>query len=340
VSAKAFEIGDVEVAPGRRENGSLGEVTLASGAKVPVPVSVVNGVEEGPVLVVAATSHGREIVGAGAVIEVLRAVDAAELRGTLVAVPVVNPLAMLSATYVTPHDGVNMATTSYWPGNPNGTISERLAVIVGKAFQRADFLIDIHGNAEPCAPMLMLFLEHCRDDETRRVTRELGVSFGLTRVDMSGGEAHPASLGSPADYPVPVALSRGVPSIMVELTSCGTLRDRDRGRRGIMNVMKGVGMLSADPEPQVDPPPLEGEFRYWGALQTSAAGLAWVRTEPGTVVSAGEVLLEITDAYGELLERIESPVEGFCWWYPGAPYGFGSHALPEGAMAALMAARA
>jgi predicted deacylase len=336
----AFEIGDLEVAAGRHENGSLGEVTLASGAKVPVPVSVVNGVEEGPVLVVAATSHGREIVGAGAVIEVLRAIDASEVHGTLVTVPVVNPLAMQSATYVTPYDGVNMATASYWPGNPDGTISERLGAIVGDAFQRADFLIDVHGNAEPCAPMLMLFLEQCRDDETRRVTQELGVSFGLTPVDMSGGEAHPASLGSPDDYPVPVALSRGIPSIMIELTACGTLRDRDRGRRGIMNVMKSVGMLSGEPEPQVDPRPLEGEFRYWGALQARAAGLAWVRTEPGTVVGAGEVLLEITDAYGELLDRIESPVEGFSWWYPGAPYGFGSHALPQGAMAALIAARA
>ncbi len=331
-----FEINGWRVEAGAAGRGSLGCVALASGAAVDVPCVVVNGAADGPTLLVTAATHGQEIVGTGAAIELVRALDPARVRGRVVVVPVVNPLALQAATYVSPLDGLNMAGPLYRDANPHGTISERIGALIEPLFELPDYYIDIHGNSGPCAAMVMMFMEHCRDAPTRDATARMANAVGLTAVDMSGGKAHPRTLGDPAGYPVPTALARGVPAVMVELTAATTLADRQRGARGVLNVMLEFDMLDGTPEPR-DPDALDGSFAYWGALNATTGGLMWTRSEPGTLLAPGDLLLEVTNLYGDIIEEVRSPVAGFSWWYPGSAYGMGIQAVPEGAMVALIA---
>src|SRR3954465_7327725 len=88
-----FELGDWDVAPGTKAHRTIGEVRLSTGTRVGVPCMVVNGAQDGPVVIVAGGTHGHELVGVGAVIELYRSVDPAELSGTVIALPMMNPLA-------------------------------------------------------------------------------------------------------------------------------------------------------------------------------------------------------------------------------------------------------
>lgn len=336
-SASVFEHGTLRVEPGSSARGVLGSVTLLTGDRIELPYVVVQGTKKGPTLVVTAAAHGNEIVGTGAAIAFLRALDPAELQGTVIVVPVVNPPAVAAASYTNPADGVNMAGPLYWNDSPGTSTSHQLGTHIAKVLKRADFYIDLHGNREPCAPMVMMFLEQARDQATRAATIALGAAFGLTAVDMSNPPAHPAWLGPIESYPVPTALANGIPAIMVELVGAGTLGDADRGCRGLLAVLRSLEMLAGDDLDAADPTRLPGNYKYWGALETDTAGFMWIRHPVGVPFRAGALLAEITDSCGEVLKEIRSPADGFCWAYLSTLYGQSTHALPAGALIALMA---
>ena len=58
-------------------------------------------------------THGNEIAGTAAIIEVMRALDPQQMRGAVIAIPVANPLALDQGSYVYPQDGRNMASRIY-----------------------------------------------------------------------------------------------------------------------------------------------------------------------------------------------------------------------------------
>ena len=64
-------IGTVKAASGERRDGLLHVAELNDGSPVAIPIAVVNGVQDGPVLWVQNGVHGMEDVGAGAFHRVL-----------------------------------------------------------------------------------------------------------------------------------------------------------------------------------------------------------------------------------------------------------------------------
>jgi predicted deacylase len=334
-----FELSGLTARRGSVVRGTLGEVTLAAGAKVGVPVVVVNGDDDGPTLVATGSMHGEEIVGCGALIATLRALDPAQVRGTLIAVTVANPLALVNNTYVTPYDDVNLCGPLFWPPSPNGSLTQRLASFISPALQRADYYLDLHSNSAPATPMVMTFLDQCRDAGVEAETRRIADAFGFTPVDMPGHpEAHDDVnvFGSPSGYPAAVAVKHGIPALQPELVGNPTLSHVDLGRIGVMNVMRAIGMLDGELEPQPQPR-VEGDWVYFGALVNEHGGLLWPRHEPGTLLRAGDVAAEITDVWGETVEEIAMPVDGWIWAHPGGYFGKMTHAVPEGTMVGFVA---
>jgi uncharacterized protein len=335
---KALTIGSSSVAAGSKTRMVLGSVRLPSGVAIGIPCVVANGIEAGPTLVVSGATHGSEIAGTAAIIELMRNLDPQRMCGTVIAIPVANPLAFDHGAYATPQDGRNMASRIYWEANPNGTMTERLGAILSPIYQRADYYIDLHGNHEPAAPMSMLFLSCSRDADVRANTIKLGDAFGVTPVDMSDPQAHPAWVGSVDQYPVPVAMANGIPALMIELISSHTTLDASRGRKGVMNVMKELKMIDGSKEQQ-EPQALPGRYHYWGSLVANVAGLVWPRVAPGKLVAKNEPVFDVTDLWGDVMETVKSPADGFLWSINGALYGDRTHAVPEGADLGFFAER-
>jgi uncharacterized protein len=327
---KSLSIGYSKTDPGELNRIMLGPISSPSGSKMEIPCIIANGTEQGPTLVISGGTHGTEVVGTAAVIDVMRQLNPQRLRGAVVAVPVVNVVAFDQSSYFTPQDSGNMASPIYWRPNPNGTLTERLGALLSPLYKMADCYIDLHGNREPAAPMLMLFLSACKDRGVAERATAIGDAFGITPVDMSNPVAHPDWVGPVNDYSVPVALANGVPALMVELTRSDTVLDSQVGTRGVFNVMKYLKMIDGAPEAQSSPA-LPGRYRYWGALTTNHPGLVWPKIKPGVLVSPGEVIAQITNLFGDVLETIKCPAEGFVWAFHGAHYGGASHAVPIGA---------
>jgi uncharacterized protein len=133
-------------------------------------------------------------------------------------------------------------------------------------------------------------------------------------------------------------ISMLIPALMVELVSCHTTLDASRGRKGVMNVMKDLKMMEGAKEVQ-EPAALSGRYRYWGSLAANVAGLASSRVRTSELIARGAPVVDITDVWGDVLETLSSPADGFLWSINGALYGERTHAVPEGSDLGFFAER-
>src|SRR5579883_2590239 len=136
----AFEVGPLTAAPGKMASGSidLGDTTI--------PVTVFNGIKDGPVLALIAGNHGYEYPPILA-LQMLRAkINPKKLAGALILVHVANMPSFLGRTvYFSPIDQKNL--NRVYPGKAGGSVSERIAfAITGQVIERCDYLLDLHGG--------------------------------------------------------------------------------------------------------------------------------------------------------------------------------------------------
>src|SRR5215831_19018183 len=118
---------------------TLDVTTMSDGNMLLLHALVAVGREAGPTVVVLAGVHGDEYEGIVAIPEIFRRLDPSAMRGTFIAVPICNVPAYLAATRSSPIDGLNMARV--FPGDPHGTITQRIAHWLGERIMRHADLI-------------------------------------------------------------------------------------------------------------------------------------------------------------------------------------------------------
>jgi uncharacterized protein len=130
--------------------GTRAELALPVGglegeSALDVPVTILRGTMPGARIAIVAGVHGDEYVGQLAVGRLGREVEPSALRGTLLLVPIVNPLAFRAGTRTTPADGRDLNRS--FPGHPEGSVTERLAqAVMERVVKGADALVDLHGG--------------------------------------------------------------------------------------------------------------------------------------------------------------------------------------------------
>jgi len=295
-------VGDVLASTGELRFGSLGGVELCDNTYVRLPVMIARGVGEGPTLLVQGAVHGNELIGAEVVRKLLReGLDCSRLKGAVIGIPISNPLAFQFGKRTTPQDEGELSGTI--PGNPSGSVTERLAHLIFQAMEAADYVIDLHGNWLPCAAFTSINLS-VGEESVKQKAELMAEAFGLTIVYSTvGGPKHLSFL-----------MQRGKPSILVELIDAKriTMLSVGVGVRGILNVMKVLGMIEGKIEKQ--PPELifgHGRVESGGTLLSNRGGILHVEKEPGTRIRQGEVVARLLDAYGEKIEEIDMPFDGY-----------------------------
>lgn len=91
-----------EIKPRSRSFFQLKVVELLDGSDLSIPLHVVCGSEQGPVLALLACVHGTEYYQNRIVRRIVSEILPDEIRGTILAVPVANPIAFAHMTRQTP----------------------------------------------------------------------------------------------------------------------------------------------------------------------------------------------------------------------------------------------
>ncbi|MFC6726087.1 succinylglutamate desuccinylase/aspartoacylase family protein, partial [Halobium palmae] len=135
-------LGSASADPGEVATGRLEVGETRDGSPVGLPVAVVNGARDGKTLYLQAASDGDELNGVGVVNRVVPRLDPADLAGTVLVVGIVNYHAFQIAEHRNPIDDTKMNRA--YPGDENGTSSERIAHATFQAATRADLVLDLH----------------------------------------------------------------------------------------------------------------------------------------------------------------------------------------------------
>lgn len=308
---KPLHIGDVVAAPGQTAFGGVVCAYLPDGEPVSIPLIVVNGAHDGPVLLITAATHGLEIVGAEVVRRLTREIlDPQTLRGAVIAVPIVNPFAFRAARMNTPQDEYNL--NRVFPGGPDQLLSHRLAhTIITEILAPADYLIDLHSNVTPSIPFTII--RKTADESVNARSQAMADAFGFTTVEMVQRlEQH--RTGTLSDC----ALADGKPTVVIELIDTRRINAAavTMGVRGVLNCMKTLGMVDGPLDTaQTELPVHKGNFVRM-ELTANKGGIVHLGKDAGDAVQVGDVLATLYDAYGNVVDTITSPVDGYVLAYP------------------------
>lgn len=259
-------------------------VRLPSGQSVSAAVHRYVG-GEGPTVYLQATQHGIELNGPATLRRLHDCLRTAALAGTVIVVPVVNPLAFDHRSYITPaaYDAQHPNLNRVWPGSADGSLQERLAAALWPLVSTADVAIDLHtGTADT--------LEHVRHFRDRPEATALATTFGTAYRLTDTLEEDPAEAAEGGTFRAAAARA-GVPAITVELANSRQIASDavETGHRGIRNVLAARSLLEAEP---ADPPDQTVLDREDAAVTATESGL--FELDPsvavGDRVEAGEPL--------------------------------------------------
>ncbi|WP_164513280.1 succinylglutamate desuccinylase/aspartoacylase family protein [Thiosocius teredinicola] len=292
---KAFEIAGTRVAPGARDLIDLPMPKLSSHTNLSMPVHVVHGRRDGPTLFVSAAVHGDELNGIEVIRRVLANKSVNKLKGTLVAVPVVNAYGVIhESRYLPDRRDLNRS----FPGSEQGSLAARLAnLFMEEIVKRCTHGIDLHTGAihRTNLPQIRANLD---DADTARLAHAFGVPVVLNAQIRDGSlRASASELG------IPMLLYEAGEALRFDEVSIRA------GVVGVINVMRELGMLPASKRRRgASREPFVARRSGW--VRAPQSGMLSAIVALGTRVSKGETLGYIDDPYGGNRYQVQSNAEG------------------------------
>ncbi len=290
-----YKIEGVEIKPGTRQTVEIPVAKLYTHTPLYVPVEVVHGRRAGPVLMVCGAIHGDEINGVEIIRRVLRNSAMRHLRGTLVAVPIVNVFGFVQRTrYLPDRRDLNRC----FPGTESGSLGGRIAYLLRtKIMEHVTHIIDLHTGA-----IHRFNLPQIRAELKNPETIRMAEAFGAPVIINAG--LREGSLRAYADsQDIPVITFEGGEALRfddVVITS---------GVKGVIRVMRELEMMPQKKGPRA--PRKRSEV---------AASSQWVRADMdgimrplarlGQQVTKGQKLAMVADPFGEVEKVITSPCSG------------------------------
>jgi hypothetical protein len=290
---KTIEIGGTTIKPGTRVNVDLPVADLYTSTSLHMPVQVICGRKAGPVLFVSAAIHGDELNGVEIIRRLLKRKALRSLHGTLLAVPIVNVHGFLNQSrYLPDRRDLNRS----FPGSQKGSIAARLAnLFIKQVVSKADYGIDLHTGAvnRSNLPQIRANLD---DPETLKIAQTFGVPV-IINSDIRDGSLRAC------------AYDRGMPVLIYEAGEALRFDEISirAGIRGILNVMRQIGMLpKLKSSRQVTP--VIARSTSW--VRAPGSGIVTAKVKLGNSVQKGQNLASISTPLGDEEDHVMAPFDG------------------------------
>jgi predicted deacylase len=293
VRNKSITICSTEVLPGKRVDINLPIADLYTATSLSIPVQVVNGRKAGPVLFVSAAVHGDELNGVEIVRRVLKRKGLLSLCGTLIAVPIVNVHGFLDQSrYLPDRRDLNRS----FPGSAKGSVAARLAnTFLNEIVKRSDYGIDLHTGAVDRSnlPQIRANLDEA---ETLKLARAFGVPV-IINADVREGSLR----GSGTELGIPILTYEAGEALRFDEVCIRA------GVRGIVNVMRVIGMLPDGEKPKLKDPVVASSTSW---IRAPASGIVSNKVQLGRSVRKDQRLATISDPLGRREEDVPARFDG------------------------------
>ncbi len=286
-----IQIGEHSIAAGEQRTIELPLPTFYSHSPVGLPVHVIHGRSPGPVLFVCAAIHGDEINGVEIIRRLLNIKQVRQLKGTLIAVPVVNVYGFISQSrYLPDRRDLNRS----FPGSETGSMAARLAyTFMQEVVSLCTHGIDLHTGAIARENLPQIRARVSGSPETAEMAKAFGTPVILN------AELRDGSLRE--------SVSRlGIPVLLYEAGEA--LRFNEvairAGVKGVTCVMRYLGMLPKKRSRKSIAEPFIARKSQW--VRAPQSGVLRTITPLGAQVEQGDIIGWVADPFGEKEQQVEA----------------------------------
>ena len=296
-----MKLGNIEAGRGEKTYGFFKTGETHGRFPVHIPLHLVVGAADGPTLVVQAGTSGLEIEPALILPHVVKELDPARIKGTLVLVPLMNTSGFEFARVNSAWDDKHLNRIGR--GDADGSVSDQL---IHQYYQdviaKADALLDIRTGSQWSYHHFV----GVNNDGDVDGSKALAIALGLPQVVLGQDEDNSMALQAARDgKAVAVAFIGGGPGLR-------DYRDQDQGRmrNAVLNAMRHLGMLDGAIESDVDKVSVIQEHTV--ITPTGERGFIFMDMRlRGAQVNAGDKLGYVRHPFsGEVLEEITAPRAG------------------------------
>lgn len=268
--------------------------SLYSHAPMNLPLHVVCGKRSGPRLFVSAAIHGDEINGVEIIRRLLSLPLLSRLRGSLVAVPIVNIYGFVNRSrYLPDRRDLNRS----FPGSDHGSMAARLAHrFLTSIVASSDYGIDLHTGAihRENLPQVRANLD---DPETARIARAFHVPV-LLNSNLRDGSLRE------------VAAEHGIPMLLYEAGEALRFDEHciRAGLKGIVSVLRELAMLPGGQRVGKGHESVVARASTW--VRAGRSGILRVTAALGTRVRPNDVIGVIADPFGSQELEVTASIGG------------------------------
>ena len=283
-----LRIGEFDIAPGESKQIQLPVAKLYTNADVSLPVHIFRSKKAGPTIFISAAVHGDELNGIEIIRRVLGHKRFKVIRGTVIAVPMVNVYGVINQSrYMPDRRDLNRS----FPGSLKGSLAGRVAnIFLNEIIKHCDFGIDLHTGAIHRSNLPQIRAD-LTDDDTKKLANAFGVSVVLNSPVIDGSLREAAhNAGSR------VLLFEAGEALRFDEISIRY------GVNGILNVLQHLGMIRKQRNKKQLVEPFVANSSAW--VRASASGIVNNLVEMGDNVQKGQLLAEIYGPFGDVLNAV------------------------------------
>jgi len=292
--SNGFSIAGKNIAKGETLKLEIPIGKLYTDTSMNLPVFIKRGKRDGPTIFITAAIHGDELNGIEIISRLINSKRIDALKGTLIAVPLVNAYGVLNQSrYLPDRRDLNRC----FPGFKKGSLASRLAnLLQTEVISKCQYGIDLHTGAAHRSnlPQIRASLD---DEETLSLAKAFGVPVLLNSELREGSLRHAAS-----EQGIKVLLYEAGEALRFDELSIRA------GYRGIINVMVELGMLRKRKSAKTTVEPFVAKDSVW--MRSTNSGFVINKKQLGDFVEKGQTLAYIKDPFGEVIDRVKAKVDG------------------------------
>lgn len=271
----------------------------AFGNPVLVPLLILRGTSDAPILGMTAAIHGNELNGIPIIQRIFGMINPDSFKGTIIGIPGINPESIqMNERRFTDGEDLNRI----FPGKANGSESEQRAyTLLNELIAHMDINIDMH-TASFGRENSFYVRADMKDDTLGQLAK---LQFADILVDNAGTPSFGGGSGLTSRA---AAIEQGVKMITIELGNPQVYQTTmiERGITGVMNAMKWLKMIPG--EIQSGDEGILCKSSSW--TYTDAGGFLEIEVKLTEKLKKGQKIAVLKNAFGDVVKYYYAPSDG------------------------------
>lgn len=264
-----------------------------------IPVTVIYGKNRGKTICISAGIHNCEYTSIQTAIDLANEFKPDNINGILIILHTVNYSGFFKRVpRIVPEDNKNL--NRVFPGEENGTISEKIAFAFSKyLYPQLDFFIDLHGGDLFEEVMPFIYAPGIGEKEVIEISHKVASNISLpvrVRSKASTGAYNSAAI-------------QGVPSLLIEIGGNGNIESKnlDRYKSFLKEFLAYLEVIEYTTSSKSEE---QKEITQANYLGSPCEGYWYPRFKAGDLVEKDDILGEIKDCFGRELYTFRAEFDG------------------------------